>query len=291
MASPPKLVYLITGCSSGLGYTLAKAALTAGHTVIATSRNPSKTPDKLAEVESLGGRWATLDVSSPSLEAQFRETILPVGGKIDVLINNAGIGRIAIVEDIQLDVARDVFETNFWGLVRLTKLAVAAMRAQGGGTIVNVGSETSLSPKPLTSIYSASKGAVDGFTVALAAEVAPFNIRVLLVTPGGIRTPFVENGATGGGGTSLREEYRGTPAEFVLGVMLEPANFHVDPHKAAEVIIHAVDGTGPFERTGRGFVRLPLGGETLAGLESRIGELRGALDGFGDVAKSVDFGG
>ncbi|KAK7745830.1 hypothetical protein SLS53_002547 [Cytospora paraplurivora] len=289
MSSHPKLVYLITGCSSGLGYALARAALAAGHTVIATSRNPSKTPDKQAEVYSLGGRWATVDVSSPSLEAQFRETILPLGGKIDVLINNAGIGRITIIEDAQLDIARDVFETNFWGLVRLTKLAVAAMRAQGGGTIVNVGSANSLSPTPLTSIYSASKAAVDGFTAALAAEVAPFNIRVLLVTPGGIRTPFIENGVTGSGGTSLREDYRGTQAEFVLGGMLEPANFHIDPDKAAKAVILAVDGTGPFEGTGKGYVRLPLGGEALTALEGRIEELRGALDGFVDVAKSVDF--
>ncbi|KUI59509.1 hypothetical protein VP1G_06716 [Cytospora mali] len=296
MSSQPKKVYLITGCSSGLGNALARAALAAGHTVIATSRRP---PNNLVEIQSLGDiKWATLDVSSPHLEIQITETILPLaGGKIDVLINNAGIANAAVLEDADLNAARAVLETNFWGAMRLTKLAVGLMRKQGqgqgqgsGGTIVNISSSTSLAPMPLISVYSASKAAVDGFTTALAAEVAPFNIRVLLVTPGGIRTSFIENNAAASGGVvaSLRAEYEGTPAEFVLRHLQEPENFRVDPERAAGMVVQAVDGTGPFEGNSKETLRLPLGGETLGVLEGKIAEFRGAMEGFSDIARSVD---
>ncbi|KUI71903.1 hypothetical protein VM1G_07511 [Cytospora mali] len=294
MSSQPRKVYLITGCSSGLGNALARTALAAGHTVIATSRRP---PNNLVEIQSLGDiKWATLDVSSPHLEIQFTETILPLaGGKIDVLINNAGIANAAVIEDADLDSARDVFETNFWGVMRLTKLAVGLMRKQdqgqgSGGTIVNISSSSSLAPMPLISVYSASKAAVDGFTTALAAELAPFNIRVLLVTPGGIRTSFIENNAAASGGAvaSLKAEYEGTPAEFVLRHLQEPENFKVDPERAAGMIVQAVDGTGPFEGNGKEFLRLPLGGETMGVLEGKIAEFRGAMEGFSDIARSVD---
>lgn len=290
--SPQPKVYLITGCSSGVGYSLAKAAIAAGHKVIATSRNPSKTPDKVAEITSLGGLWAALDVSSPSLETQFQETILPLtNGKIDVAINNAGIATGSVLEDMSIDAARSVFETNLWGIIRLSKLLIPLMRAQGGGSIVNISSSTAVLPMPVIAVYAASKAALDAFTIGLAAEVKPFNIRLLIATPAGIRTPFVENSAAASGITPLRSEYRGSEAEAMVNSMQDPnpGSFKIDPERMAEVVVQAIDGTGPFEGKGKDFIRLPLGEDTLGMLQGRIGEMSAAVRNFSDVAKSVDF--
>lgn len=283
-------VYLITGCSSGLGYSLAKAAIAAGHKVIATSRNPSKTPDKVAEITSLGGLWAALDVASPSLEAQFQDTILPLtNGKIDVVINNAAIATGTVFEDLGIDVARGVFDTNVWGIMRLSKLLVPLMRAQGGGSIVNISSTTAVFPMPTIAVYAASKAAVDAFTIALAAEVKHFNIRMLIATPAGIRTPFVDNSAAAGGNIPLRPEYKGSEVEAVLSMVEDPKTFKIDPELAAKVIVQAVDGTGPFEGKAKDFLRVPLGEDALGMLQGRIDELGTAVQNFADVAKSVDF--
>lgn len=288
MPAQPK-VYLITGCSSGLGYSLAKSAIAAGHKVIATSRNPSKTPEKVAEIASLGGAWGTLDVSSPSLETQFQETILPLAnGKIDVVINNAAVGSTSIFEDHEIDAARGVFETNVWGVMRLTKLLVPLMRAQGGGSIINISSVVSVFPMPTISVYSATKAAVDAFTISLAAEVAPFNIRVLIATPAGIRTPFSVN-AKAHGTLSLRPEYKGTEVEAMVESVHDPAVLKIDPDRMAEVIVEAVDGTGRFEGKPKDFLRIPFGEDTLRMLQARAGEMSAAVENFSDVAKGVEF--
>lgn len=288
MSTQPK-VYLITGCSSGLGYSLAKAAIAAGHKVIATSRNLSKTPDKVAEITSLGGLWVALDVSSSSLESQIQDTILPLtNGKIDVVINNAAIGTGSVLEDVDIDAARGIFETNVWGIVRLSKLLVPLMRAQGGGSIVNISSTTAVYPMPTISVYSATKAAVDAFTIALAAEVAPFNIRLLIATPAGIRTPFVDKVAAEGI-PPLRPEYKGTEVEAVVNMIQDPAGFKIDPDRAAEVVVQAVDGTGPFEGKGKDFLRIPLGEDALRMLQVRAEELSTAVHNFSDVAKGVEF--
>lgn len=288
MPRQPK-IYLITGCSSGLGYSLARAAIAAGHKVIATSRNPSKTPEKVAEITSLGGIWAALDVSSPSLERQFQDAILPLAnGKIDVVINNAAIAGWSVFEDVDLDAARGLFETNVWGIVRLSKLLVPLMRAQGGGSIVNISSSTAVSPMPTISVYSATKAAVDAFTIALAAEVASFNIRLLIATPAGIRTPFVDK-AVADGAPTLRQEYKGTEVETMLNTYQDSTNLKVDPDRAAEVVVQAVDGTGPFEGKGKDFLRIPLGEDALRMLKWRTEELTAAAQNFSDVAKGVEF--
>lgn len=288
MSTSPKIT-LITGCSSGLGYSLALASLKAGHKVIATSRNPDKTPDKVAQITSLGGQWAALDVASPSLEAQFKENILPLfpDGKIDVLINNAGIGDGSVVEDIDLEAARTVFETNFWGILRLTKLVVPIMRVQGSGHIVNISSTSSMVPLPMLSVYSASKAAVDILTVTLAAEVAPFGIRAFTVNPAGISTPFIENSAKGNTGDLLKAEYKGTTADFVLPMLFDPKNFSIDPDKAAELIVAAVDVTGPFKEKGTEFLKLPLGSGGVDALLTTMAGLKGTAEAFSEVAKSV----
>lgn len=110
-------VYLVTGCSTGLGYQLTKAILLAGHKVIAMSRDPNKIPDVVNEIRSLGGHWGKLDVTSPDLESQFQQ-LHKVYGRSDVLINNAATAIGSTVEQINTQTARLVFETNVFGAMR-----------------------------------------------------------------------------------------------------------------------------------------------------------------------------
>ncbi|PSR88606.1 hypothetical protein BD289DRAFT_407969 [Coniella lustricola] len=289
MASPK--TYLIAGCSRGLGHSLALAALKAGQKVIATSRNPEASSELVQEVTSLGGHWATLDVASTDLESQFKHIL-------DVLINNAGIATGAVVEQMDLEASRSIFETNFWGLFRLCQLAIPVLKTQGatgggggGGrsSIVNISSTNALFPLPVLSVYSASKAAVDAFTLSLAMEVAHFGIRVLLITPAGMRTPFVQSGgASHDPKKLLPEDYHNTQVEAIANMVVDMGNFVIDPLKAAQTIVQAVDGTGPFEKMLKDFVRVPLGAKSLDALQIRSGELTGSLEAFSGVAKSVD---
>lgn len=281
-------VYLITGCSGGLGLALARAAIRAGHKVIATSRNPSKTPEVVQEVTSIGGQWATLDVASPTLETDFQENIIPLlpQGRLDVLINNAGIAPAGVIETLELQSAKAAFDTNFWGLLRMVQLAIPIMRAQGGGDIVSISSTNAVTPFPLLSVYSASKAAVDALTTALVGEVATFGIRVLLVTPAGIRTNFVDNNMQGNEREELGEVYKGTSAEAVMGHLMSKAAFKIDPEKAAATIVDAVDKAGPF--TEESLTRLPLGAHAVSALIGKAEELKDCGVMFGDIAKGVD---
>ncbi|KAJ9133269.1 hypothetical protein NKR23_g10842 [Pleurostoma richardsiae] len=287
MPGQPK-VFLVTGCSSGLGYHLSKAVLAAGHTLIATSRDPTRVPNAvIAEVERLGGHWAPLDVTSPNLEAHLHAALAAhSAGRLDVLINNAGVALAATVEDGDTASARRIFETNFFGPLRLARAVVPLMRASpSGGTIVNISSGSSLDPVPLLGVYAASKYAVEGLTESLRAEVAPFGIRVLLAQPGSMRTGF--------GGHAwevpLSEAYKDTVTEAVLGVLKGMEGKEaIDPAMAARRIVEAVDGIGDFEGRGEKLFRIPLGSEILTAIKRRMALFYEVLD-LGDIAYSVDF--
>ena len=276
-------VYLVTGCSAGLGYELSKAILLAGHKLIATSRDPSKTPDIVAEIQRLGGYWGTLDVTSSDLDSQFHE-LYKVYGQIDVLINNAGIAIGATVEQTEMEVARLVFETNFFGVMRLTQLAIPLMRSQGGGTIVNISSGATVNPLPMIAVYGASKNAIEGFTEALKKEVAGFKIRVLLAHPGDMRTSFISRSNA----TEIKDEYKGTAADFVAKLLRSTIGA-IDPAKAATTIVEAVDETGELQKLiGEDYVRIPLGARVANGIKQRSKELVHAVEVFDGISQSVD---
>lgn len=278
-------VFLVTGSSAGLGYQFSKAILAAGHKLIATSRNPSKTPEKVAEIESHGGKWAPLDVTSPSLDQQFSDAVR-LFGRVDVLINNAGIAMAATVEDLDMSETRKIFETNVFGVMRLAQLVIPLMRNQGGGTIVNFSSGGTLTPVPVVSSYYASKGAIETFTESLKNEVAAFNIRVLLAHPGGMRTGFVGNSPV----VPLSDAYKGTPADHVLDALQKGLGIEkIDPERAAQRVVEAVDGTGLMQGFAKEDVfRVPLGQYIIAGISKRIKELESSLK-LEKAALSVDF--
>lgn len=178
---------LITGCSSGYGLETARHFHAKGWQVIATMRTPRE--DILPQSDRM--RMLALDVTQPeSIAAAIR-----AAGAIDVLVNNAGIGVVGAFEATPLVTAREVFETNTFGVMAMMQAVLPQFRERQSGVIVNVTSSVTLAAMPLASIYTASKTAIEGLTGSVAFELAAFNIRVKLVEPGyAPTTRFTENG-------------------------------------------------------------------------------------------------
>jgi NAD(P)-dependent dehydrogenase (short-subunit alcohol dehydrogenase family) len=167
---------LITGCSSGFGLEIARHFLERDWQVVATMRTPR--PGLLPPAERL--RLMALDVRDPHSIRQAVEA----AGSIDVLVNNAGMGAMGPAEGMPMSAVRDLFDANTFGTMALTQAILPQFRQRRAGVIVNVGSAVTYKPVPLVAAYRASKAAVNAYTESLAAEVAPFGVRVHLVLPG-----------------------------------------------------------------------------------------------------------
>lgn len=178
---------LITGCSSGYGLETARYFLAQGWNVIATMRTPRG--DLLPASPRL--HVLALDVTSTESIAAAIEG----AGPIDVLVNNAGIGLLGAFEATPMATAREVFETNTFGMMAMTQAVIPQFRTRRAGVIINVTSSVTLAPMPLVAVYTATKKAIEGFTASLAFELEAFNVRVKLVEPGyGPTTRFTSNG-------------------------------------------------------------------------------------------------
>ena len=177
---------LITGCSSGFGLETARYFLDRGWKVIATMRTPRE--DLLPRSAHL--RILALDVTDA---ASIRDAV-EAAGPIDVLVNNAGVGLLGVVEGTSMDAVRATFEANTFGTMAVTQAFLPQFRHRRTGVIVNVSSSTTLKSLPMLAVYTASKAAINAYTESLALELAPFNLRVSLVIPGQSReTPFARN--------------------------------------------------------------------------------------------------
>jgi NAD(P)-dependent dehydrogenase (short-subunit alcohol dehydrogenase family) len=177
---------LITGCSSGIGKATAARLARNGWTVYATARRP----ETLAELTDC--KHLALDVTDEASMAAAVDTVLAEAGQLDALVNNAGYSLSGAVETLDVDDIRREFETNVFGLVRLSQLVLPAMRSQRRGRIVNIGSMGGKLTFPGGGAYHASKYAVEAFSDALRFEVAGFGVRVVLIEPGLITTSFDE---------------------------------------------------------------------------------------------------
>jgi NADP-dependent 3-hydroxy acid dehydrogenase YdfG len=177
---------LISGCSSGIGAATAAALVGAGHTVYATARKT----ESLADLVALGCHPLALDVTSEDSMIAAVNTVEAEHGRVGTLINNAGFGEYGPIEETDLDRVRAMFETNVFGLARLTQLVLPAMRRSRSGRIVNIGSMGGRITFPVGGFYHATKYAVEAISDALRVEVKPFGIAVILVEPGLIRSNF-----------------------------------------------------------------------------------------------------
>lgn len=186
---PGKIIF-ITGCSSGIGYETVFALQKRGHRVIASCR---KSEDVARLIEE-GVEALLMDVNeSSSITNAFSELLKLTSGRLDVLINNAGYGQAGALEDISRSVIRQQFETNVFGLLELTNLAVPVMRKQGSGRIINISSILGIISMPMRGAYNASKYAVEGLSDTLRLELKSSGIDVISIEPGPIDSRFRDN--------------------------------------------------------------------------------------------------
>ncbi|MCG8346206.1 MAG: SDR family oxidoreductase, partial [Chloroflexales bacterium] len=182
-------VWLVTGSSRGLGRAIAQAALNAGHRVIATARKPEQLQDL---IDHYGKNILTveLDVTVPAAVNRSVQVAVDTFGRLDVLVNNAGYGDTAAVEDVTLEAFKAQIDTNFYGVVYMTKAALPVMRKQGSGHIFQISSIGGRLASPGLTAYQSAKWAVGGFSLGLAQEVAPLGIKVTVIELGGMRTDW-----------------------------------------------------------------------------------------------------
>ncbi|MEO5896376.1 MAG: SDR family NAD(P)-dependent oxidoreductase [Vicinamibacterales bacterium] len=183
---------VVTGASTGIGFATAVSLARAGHDVFATMRNPSRSPElqKLAAEESLSITVVSLDVTDEASVTSGIAHVAESRGRIDVLVNNAGVGHLGSVEETPIDVVRQTMETNFFGALRCTQAVLPGMRKQNSGHIINISSVAGRLASAGQSAYCASKFALEALSEALATEMRPFNVRVSIVEPGVIQTPI-----------------------------------------------------------------------------------------------------
>ncbi|KAI1383685.1 putative short-chain oxidoreductase [Hypoxylon trugodes] len=283
-----KLTWFITGCSSGFGLSLTRTVLANGHAVIATSRNPSRTPDLVAEVESKGGKWLKLDVDDRKSGDVINE-LENSGIEIDVLVNNAGFSIFAPVEIATEDEIRGHMESMYFGPLRLIQAAVPHMRKRRYGVIVNFSTGSSLDGRDAMGPYAGAKAGLDGITRVLAKEVAQYNIRALTVVLGAFNTNM--GNATVVGKNPLPDDYKGSVSDkmiqFLSGAKLPGAQLTMgDKDKAMKAVYEVVVGEGV--GVGKEAERLlPLGVDMTARAKGVQEYLQNALDAFKHITNNV----
>ncbi|MBO4209224.1 oxidoreductase [Micromonospora echinofusca] len=239
---------LITGTSSGIGRaTVERLARRPDLTVYATARNVAA----IADLAATGARLLPLDVTDAASMAAAVATVEAAHGQIDVLVNNAGYGEYGPIETADLDRVRTQFETNVFGLARLTQLVLPGMRRAGRGRIVNVSSMGGRIVFPVGGYYHASKYAVEAISDALRQEVRPFGIQVAVVEPGLIRTRFGATVARSlGSGSDVNDPYRDLVAAVDRTMTASYANplLATTPDRVARVIERAVTARRPRTR-------------------------------------------
>jgi len=228
-------IALVTGASSGIGEATAKRLAKAGYKVYGTSRRGEQAGQRTFEM-------LPLDVTcEESVKAAVKE-VLRLHGRIDLLVNNAGFGVApAAAEESSIDQARAIFDTNFFGIIRMTRAVVPHMRQQGSGRIINIGSVLGFLPMPYMALYSATKHAVAGYSESLDHELRTMGIRVSVIEPAYIKTPFDANFMAP---DAPLDEYREVRAAMAKRVkeMIEGAD---GPEVVAETVLQAAIAARP----------------------------------------------
>jgi NAD(P)-dependent dehydrogenase (short-subunit alcohol dehydrogenase family) len=278
---PPQTtpVWFITGCSTGFGRQLAGLVLHRGYRAVVTARNPRQIQD-LAAGRDGRALLLKLDVTDAAQVTDAVKTAEASFGRIDVLVNNAGYGYLAAIEESEEDEARAMFETNFFGLARMTHAVLPGMRRRRRGHVVNISSIGGFVGFPSVGYYNATKFAVEGLSEALAKEVEPLGIKVLIVEPGPFRTDWA--------GRSIKEtrqeieDYAETAGANRRRIRSYSGKQPGDPARAAEAIIEAVEAPAPP-------LRLVLGRVALEAARAKLDSLRRDLDTWEEMALGADF--
>jgi NAD(P)-dependent dehydrogenase (short-subunit alcohol dehydrogenase family) len=231
-------VILVTGANSGIGRATAVHLAAAGHTVHGAMRDLGKGA-KLADEAAAAGAEVhpvELDVSDDDSVRTGVQAVLDAEGRIDVLVNNAGLGYNKAVEEIDIAEGKQVFDVNYWGVVRCTQAVLPGMRERGEGTIVNVSSVAGRLAAIAQSVYASSKWALECLSENLAQELAPFGIRVKVIEPGVTRTALLAKHQELHPESPYADAYRRMFAFYAAGIAA-----NVRPSAVAEVVAEAID--------------------------------------------------
>jgi NAD(P)-dependent dehydrogenase (short-subunit alcohol dehydrogenase family) len=259
--------WLVTGSSRGIGRALVTALLEAGHAVVATARTPEQLSD-LTERYPDTALAAALDVTDPAAAERAVRSAIDRFGALDVVVNNAGFGNVAPIENMSLDSFRRQIETNLFGTIIVTKAAIPFFRAQRSGRFIQFSSIGGRAGAIGRGAYSAAKFGVEGFSEVLAEEMCPFGVHVTIVEPGGFRTDFA------GASTVIEDghpDYAGTVGKTAARQRAYDGAQPGDPAKAAKAIVELAAMPDPP-------LRLVLGSDAYARAEmmdsARMEELR-----------------
>ncbi len=240
-------IAVVTGSSSGIGYETSLLLARNQYTTYASMRNLKKSDEllKIASKENIPLKVIQLDVNDDRSVSSAIDCIVKENGRIDVLVNNAGFDLFGSLEELTIEEIKGQFETNFFGAARVTKSVIPTMRKQGSGIIINVSSIGGrIGLVPCNTMYHASKFALEGFTESLRHELTEFNIDVILIEPGAIRSNFAENIRTAKNYDSNNSPYAKTVQKVFEGFEPMLANAS-DPKEVAQVILNAANSSSP----------------------------------------------
>jgi len=272
-------VWLITGCSTGFGRTLAEAVLKKGDYLLATAREPEQLGALIDHYRETA-KAVRLDVTSSQDIQAAVDTAIATFGRIDVLVNNAGYGLIGALEEVNETDIRQQFETNFFGPLRLMRAVLPLMRQQGSGHVVNMSSTAGLVGFGGSSIYCGTKFALEGTSEALAKEVESFGVKVTLIEPGAFRTDF--NGRSLAAAEQSIDAYATVSGASLQWFKDMDGKQLGNPRSAAQAIIQAVESPHPP-------MRLVLGTDAMSLIHEKLEWIKTDLDAWQQVTVSTDY--
>lgn len=273
-----KPVWFITGCSTGFGRELAKLTLDLGYPTVVTARKKEQIADLVDGNDHALG--LALDVTDSNQLQETIDTAEKKFGRIDVLVNNAGIGYFGSFEESELDEVKRMFDINVWGLTEATRRVLPGMRKRRSGTIVNISSIGGIAAFPSLSFYNATKFAVEALSESLSKELAPLGIKVLLVEPGPFRTDWA--GCSANEAPTTIEDYHTTAKARKDAIRAYSGNQPGDPVRAVKAIVKAVESPTPP-------LRLLLGKLARQIAKEKIDSLQKDFHDWAEVTDGADF--
>jgi NAD(P)-dependent dehydrogenase (short-subunit alcohol dehydrogenase family) len=272
------LVWLVTGAGRGMGTDIARAALTAGHAVVATGRDPDRVSAALGAHDDLLA--VALDVTDPAGVQAAVDAAVERFGRIDVLVNNAGNFYAGFFEEVTPEDYRAQIETNLFGPLNVTRAVLPVMRAQRSGLVVTISSTAGVVGQEFCTAYAASKFALEGWSESLTPEVAPFGIRTMLVEPGFFRTELLTQDSTRYAEPTI-DDYAERTRQTVTAWTGMNGQQGGDPAKLAQALVRLADSAEPP-------LRWAAGADAVGVFEQKAQQLLAQADAYRELSSSLD---
>ena len=273
-------VWFITGASRGLGIDIARKALAAGHSVVATGRNADRVLQAVGAHDNL--LTVALDITDPEAAIAAATAAVDRFGRIDVLVNNAGNFYAGYFEEISAKQFRAQMETNFFGPLNVTRAIIPVMRQQRGGQVITITSTAGLIGQEFVVAYAASKFALEGWMESLRFDVAPYGIKTMSVEPGFFRTELLVEGASTIWPELSIEDYADRTAQTITAWKGMNGQQGGDPAKLAAALVTLLD-------SGELPLRFVAGADAMAAVEANLKAIQGQIDAYRDLSASLAF--